>query len=116
MSLVDLSRYRGDTYPLVYSLVSKVTLTNPVSAPVDLTGWSFTLTINADIDPIDETNQLAQVVGLITDATGGVVEFPMTGTLAVGNFYYDIQSIDESGYKKTQGKAKIAILQDITKI
>jgi len=108
-SLTDICRYRGDTYPEVFNI-------KEAGAVVDITGYSFLLTINPASDPSDTSEQLAQIAGVLTEPTAGRVSFPFSSVdLAPGNFFYDVQSVDTSANKKTHGVGSVVIIQDITK-
>ena len=87
---LSLSRTRGDTYPI------RMTMTNPDGTPMDLTNKQVILTANTEEDPIDTTNQVFQIVGTITDAEAGTVEFAPTLEQAdnVGLFYFDVEVSD----------------------
>ena len=87
---LNLSRTRGDTWP------QGMTISNPDGTPMDLTNKQVLLTVNEEEEPTDTINQLFQVVGTITDATAGKVEFPLTAEQAdnVGLFYFDVEVSD----------------------
>lgn len=110
--MTDLTRPRGDTYADEFVLKSKST-----GQPIDITGFSFKLTVNAKKDPGPTDTPEFQITGAITDATAGKVEFAPTATDAdrTGAFFYDIQMIDGAGRKRTLVKAKYGFTQDITK-
>jgi len=84
---LSLSRTRGDTWPI------RMTFTNPDGTPMDLTNKQVILTANTEENPIDTTNQVFQIVGTITDAEAGKVEFPLSPDQAdnVGTFYFDVE-------------------------
>lgn len=107
-----LYRKRGDTAPDV------INVTDLAGAALDVTGFTFQMTINSEKRPTDVTNQVAQINGTITNAAGGVVEFIWTALDAdqtPGSYYYDIEQVDQSGLVKTIAKQKYIIYQDITK-
>lgn len=111
----DLTFYRGDTYPVEYTIKDKTT-----GLAINITGYTFTMTVNADKDPpgTDTTNQLFTVPGSITDAGNGKVEFTPTSTNTdqeAGTYYYDVQMVDGSGNIRTVVKAKFKVTYDITK-
>jgi len=87
---LNLTRTRGDTYPI------RMTMTNPDGTAMDLTNKQVLLTVNTEEDPADTTNQVFQIVGTITDALLGKVEFAPTDDQAdnVGTFYYDVEVSD----------------------
>lgn len=86
---------------------------------VDITGFSFKLTVNSDRDPDDQTNEQFSVMGVIGDPAAGEVSFaPSTidTDIEPGLYYYDIEQTDGSGRIKTLIKSKCRIHQDITKV
>lgn len=90
-TILNLTRTRGDTFPI------KLTINNPDGTPMDLFGKQCLMTVNSEEDPTDTSTQLFQIVGTVTDAAAGKVEF--TPSLAqadnVGRFFYDIEVRDE---------------------
>jgi hypothetical protein len=84
---------------------------------VDVTGWKFTLTVNAEEKPADTTNQLFQVIATLTDASIGSIDFYPTSeqTGDLGSYYFDIEVIDAAGRKSTPESGAFLITQDITK-
>ena len=107
-----LERKRGDTAPDV------INVTDLAGNPLNVTGFTFQMTINTDKRPTDVTNQVAQIAGTISDAANGVVEFIWSAANAdqtPGTYYYDIEQVDASGLVKTIAKQKYVIYQDITK-
>ena len=106
----DILRTRGDTYRIRRTVKA-------AGVVVDITDWTFLLTINMVAKPADETDQVAQIAGVIFDAAGGIVDFtPLTADVAdAGSFFYDIESVDDSGAVTTLDKGGFILLQDITK-
>ena len=112
MSTTSWSRFRGDTHPAEFAI------RDTAGAAIDLTGWTaFLLTVNSERNPLDATNELAQIGGTITDAAGGLVEFPGTalGTLPAGVVWYDVQATDAASSVRTVSKGRLRVDQDITK-
>lgn len=113
-TLSELTIYRGDSYPTTITLIDKTTQT-----PVDITGYSFLLTVDKNQDPESSDTNEFQVVGeLDVDPTTGKVSFTPTEdntNLSKGTYYFDIQMTDASGHKRTIHKNKFIITQDITK-
>lgn len=112
----DIDFSRGDSYPLGIRLKDKAT-----KEYVNITGYSFLLTVDPSKTPIDSANNIFQVIGEVDEDQvnniGRVSFTPSeTDTDNVGKFYYDIQYIDTQGHKKTFVKGfKFTIGQDITK-
>lgn len=97
----EIKRYRGDTYPIIATLKEN-------SIPVDLTNSTVKLTIGYNI-PVT-------IIGNITDATNGVVqfEFGAAEVAVVGRFKYDIQA-ETGSYVTTYVKDNFILTDDITK-
>ena len=112
MPMIDITRLRGDTFPIVFLVTSGGT-------PVNITGWTFTLTIDPSDAPADAGSNVLALTGVLTDPTGGEVTFTMTALeadIAPGAYNYDVQGVDGAGVIRTFGVAKFIIDQDITKI
>jgi len=107
-----ITRFRADTLtPEEITVVDKIT-----GDPKDITGATFIMTISTLRDPPDNTTDLFQITGVITDATNGVVDFPLTDDDAdnLGSFFFDVQM--KSGVKRsTVMKDRFTFDQDITK-
>lgn len=109
---INLIRARGDTTGDVFEVKDKD------EAALDITGYSFLLTVNTSKTPTDITNQRYSLTGNITDAVSGVVEFApdaVEADQAPGTYYYDIQMTDLGGKISTKVKGKYKYIQDITK-
>lgn len=87
---LNLTRTRGDTFPI------RMTMTNPDGTPMDLTNKQVLLTVNTEEDPTDDSTQIFQIVGTITDALAGTVSFEWDAQIAdfVGLFYFDVEVSD----------------------
>ncbi len=84
---------------------------------IDITGFTFRLTVNTDQDPAPGT-ELFTVVGVITDATNGRVAFAPTITdtdQTPGEYFYDVEQTDAGGLISTIIKGICEIVQDISK-
>lgn len=106
----NITRTRGDTRRIRRTV-------KLAGVAQDITGWSFLLTINSEWEPTDTDEQVAQIVGTLTDPTNGIVDFfPQADDVeTAGQFYYDIESRDDGGYISTLDKGEFVLLQDITK-
>ncbi len=112
MPMSDIARFRGDTFPIVFNVTSNGTA-------VDITGWTFTLTIDPSTKPADSADNILQLTGTLTNPTGGEVTFTMTALEAdipPDTYHYDVQGVDGAGVIRTFGVAKFVIDQDITKV
>ncbi len=110
--MLDITRFRGDTFPIVFNVTSN-------KVPVDITGWTFTLTIDPSTNPANADNNVLQLTGALTDPVNGEVTFTMTAMqadIAPGSYHYDVQGVDGAGVIRTFGVAKFVIDQDITKV
>ena len=85
---------------------------------INITGFTFKLTVNSEKDPTDTTNQKFTVVGAITDAPNGKVAFsPTTANTDIepGTYFYDIEQTDGGAAISTLIIGKCIIIQDISK-
>lgn len=108
MTVITMTR--GDSYPHPFSRTED-------GEAVDITARTYLLTVNSQKNPTDETTQLFQVVGVITDAAGGLFEFTPTDVQTdqtPGTYWYDVQETDGANIR-TLTKDKYKITQDITK-
>ena len=112
--MVAITRKRGDTYADEIIVKSKKT-----GLPINITGYTFVMTLDASKTPIDATGNLYSINGVILDAVAGRVEFsptPIQADQAPNIYYYDIQMIDGSGRKRTIVLDKYKYEQDISKV
>lgn len=109
---MQIDRPRGDTYADVFKVTNKT-----ANAPANITGCSFKMTLSRVRNPVGVDDQLYQLIGVITDAEKGIVEFAPTTSQAdlVGFFYFDVQMIDANGVVRTLEKDVYQYVQDITK-
>lgn len=106
-------RYRGDTPN------DRFNITKEDGSVQDITGFSFVLTINSRQDPTDTSTQLLQIVGVVVDASNGVVDFfwtPVQADQAPGVYYYDVEMVTNNNHVKTVVKGMYEFLQDIGKV
>ena len=86
---------------------------------VDITGFSFKLTVSSDKDPADQVDEQFSITGIIGSPTAGTVSFAPTTVntdITPGIYFYDIEQTDAASKIKTLIKGKIKIIQDITKV
>lgn len=106
----DITRARGDT-----RRIQKTVKENGVA--INIENWTFMLTISREEDPLDVTEEVAQIAGVLVEAGNGTVKF--TPTLAdvdwVGVYFYDIEAVDSDGGISTLDKGRWVNRQDITK-
>lgn len=110
--MTAITRRRGDTYADEIVVKSKAT-----GLPINITGYSFTMTLDPKKDPTDASGNIYSLTGVIVDAAAGRVEFSPSAMQAdqVGVFYYDIQMTDGAGRKRTVALDKYTYTQDISK-
>ena len=110
----DIDWFRGDSYPLTLTIKNKKT-----KEVIDITGYSFILTVDSEKDPVNTSTKIFSVVGVLSDTPiNGVVTFTPSAlaTNFINNMYYfDIQMTDASGNIRTIAKYKWKQSQDITK-
>jgi len=113
-TISDIEWYRGDSYP------QELTITDKTSGDaVDITGYSFIMTVTSVRNPATISEQIFQVVGVLDgDPTTGKVSFtPSTVQTDINpaKYYYDIQMTDDINHVRTIAKFRFTIKQDITK-
>ena len=111
--MVAITRKRGDTYADEITVKSKAT-----GLPINITGYTFTMTLDPAKDPATSANNLYTLTGTIIDAPNGRVEFAPSALQAdqtPGAYYYDVQMIDGAGRKRTILLDKYKYEQDIGK-
>ena len=110
--MTDITRKRGDTYANEWQVTSETT-----GAVIDISDYTFLLTVDPSKTPADDTTNLFQIVGVITDGENGLVEFAPSPEQAdnIGSFFYDLQMTDDSDRVRTIDAGKYKFLQDITK-
>jgi hypothetical protein len=87
-------------------------------AAVNISGFSFLLTVDPDANPTTDTNNLFELTGTIDDAPNGLVSFAPSAVEAdqtPETYFYDIQMTDAGSAIRTIAKGKYVVTQDITK-
>lgn len=110
--MVAINRFRGDTAADVFFIK------NSAGVIVNITGYSFKLSLNANKAPTDELTLLYKLVGTLVDAPNGKVSFAPTALQAdqvPGKYYYDVQMVDSAGAITTIALDAYIYHQDITK-
>ena len=96
-------------------------LTDESGTAVDITGFSFILTVNTHRNPdpgVPIGTELFSVAGTIIDAAAGTFSFAPTAVNTdqdPGDYFYDIQMTDAGGGIQTIIKGKFIVIQDISK-
>jgi len=109
---VDICIARGDTVPWTF------TIKTSAGGVVNITGFSFLLTVDPSEAPLDALSNLFQLTGTITDAPNGVVQFGMSAAQAnqvPGVYYYDLQMTDGAAKLRTVARGQFEFRQDVTK-
>lgn len=104
---------RGDSDPKGFEVQ------NSDETAKDVTGFSFKLTVSSDKAPPDQSTEQFTIVGVLVDATNGLISFAPTVVntdITPDVYFYDIEQTDGSGAIKTLVVAKCLIVQDITKV
>jgi hypothetical protein len=109
---LDICRVRGDTYPFVMVVKDENGL------PIDITGFSFSLTVDPSPDPTTTAANLFTLTGSIIDGPNGKVRFSLSSPQAdqaPGIYYYDVKMIDTASAERTIVRGEWAFEQDVTK-
>ncbi len=109
--------YRGDSYPL--DLIIK----NNAEELIDLTGYTFLMTIDSREEPDDDSTMIFEVIGVIDPdqvTNKGKISFTPTQiqtAIDIKEYYYDVAITYGAGniYDKTIAKDIFEITQDISK-
>lgn len=109
---VNLCFARGDTFPWTF------TLKDSAGIAVDITGFGFKLTVDPSAEPSDNTANLFQLTGTVTNGPGGVVRFAMSAINSdqlPGVYFFDLEMTDGTAAIRTIAKGQFEFEQDITK-
>lgn len=109
---IDLCISRGDTTPFTFTMLEADGTT-----PVNITGFTYLLTVDPLEEPTDALGNLFQLTGTVTDGPNGIVQFQLSVTQAnnLGEFFFDLQQTDGAGDIRTVVKGEWEFKQDITK-
>lgn len=110
--MAKITRYRGDT------AADQITVTDNSGTVINISSYTFILTISAAKAPVSTEGLLATVSGVIASAAAGQVEFVFSSTQAdqaPGVYYYDVQMVDNNGRVSTIVRDKYEFIQDLTK-
>jgi len=111
--MAAITRFRGDTHPLTFALTDNAT---PAVA-IDITGFTFLLTVDTLEEPGDALTNVFSIAGVIDSGVGGTFKFTLTAPQAdnLGEFFYDIELTDTASAIRTIAKDAWTWEQDITK-
>ena len=106
---LDIIKKRGDKRRITFRIWDK-------KGNIDITNWTgFRLVVDPSQTPVDDVNNVMEVVGNKTDAANGRVSFPPDGLVAVGNYFYDAEALDDNSELVTFSTGKYNVVQDIAK-
>ena len=109
---LTVQRTKGDTYP------EEFILRDASQTPIDVTGFTFVLTVDTREEPDDATTNQFQLTGVLEDAPNGRISFqpsqPNADLLDPGTYFYDIQQTDGASNIRTISKGQYIILPQIT--
>jgi len=105
---------RGDDWTL------KFTLRDGQGATLDITGYSYWMTLKKDADSADPGDaQIGPISAGSPDASNGIIymTFPKATTydLIPGSYHYDLQQVDDQGNVQTILLGKVTVAKDITR-
>lgn len=114
---VNICRVRGDTDSFT------VTVQDAAGNAIDITGFSFLLTVDPSEAPEDAVNNLFQLSSpaggiALSDPVNGEITVTLTAVQADQTpqvYFYDLQMTDTGGAVKTILKGQWEVVQDITK-
>ncbi len=110
--VIPICRVRGDTYPIQFALK------DTSGGAINITGFTFLLTVDPSDAPVDAVNNLFQLTGVIDDGAGGLMSMTLsTGDAdqTPGDFFYDLEQTDTGGAIRTISNGGWQVIQDITK-
>ena len=111
----DLNDFaRGDDWTV------KFTLTDSNGQVLDITGYSYWMTLKSDPTAADPGNaQVGPIVAGSPDASQGIVYITIpkaqTELLTPGSYHYDLQQVDDQGKVQTLLIGKVSVAADITR-
>ena len=104
---------RGDDWTL------KFTITNSAGTPVNITGYTFWLTLKANADAADPGDAQVTATSGSPDAANGIVYVTVpkaqTNVLTPGTYNYDLQQKDTNNNVETLLIGKVKVAKDLTR-
>lgn len=107
----NLNYKRGDTRRII------LTVKDSDGELVDISAWTaFVMTVDPSKAPANADNNVASVPGILVggDDTGKVY-FSKSGTVATGDYYYDVQATDANSEVVTLLEGRYKLTEDVTK-
>ena len=109
---IDVEVTRRDSTPFSF------TLQDENGTAIDITGYtSFTLTVDPSEEPGDALSNLFQITAAFPTPLTGVITFSpsiLNHTHDPGEYFFDVEQIDDNAKVRTIIKGKYTILPDIT--
>ena len=107
------SLVRGDDWTLKLNVASG-------GSPVDITGYTFWMTLKSDIDMADPGDlQVTATQSDPVDAAAGIIYITapkeQTSLLDPATYNYDVQQVDALGNVQTLLIGKVKVVRDITR-
>lgn len=109
--------FRGDTFAVKLAFKAYDQDTRQVLGPIDITGWTFWLTLKLKEEDTDAQAVFQEVYENTVDPETGIIVptiEPSDTVDFLGVYYYDIQYKRDSGYIKTLCKGTVEFVADIT--
>ena len=112
-SAFDICWARGDDDPKTF------TIKDSAGVAIDISGWTLSMAVNTDKDPLNTDNEIFNVAGVfVTDGTDGKISFTppalsLDAVTAPGSAFYDVNRLTPS--IKTLVKGKVLFIMDVDK-
>jgi hypothetical protein len=100
------------------SPIIPVKITDDAGVDIDVTGWSFKMTVDPDSAPSDNTTKLFDVNAVLVAPVTGDITFQPTAinlALAPDTYFYDIEMTTTAPMTRTILKGQFIVGPDITK-
>jgi len=111
MASATLTEFTGDTFQ------RSLTVSDESGNPIDITGWTFILTIKNNRTDSDSEAVVQKVVSSHVSPADGrtevIIDEAVTADLA-GDYYYDIKYQDDTGFIDTVLNGVIRFEESIT--
>ena len=108
VTICNVERRRGDDYD------HEIVVTDGNGKPLTLTTETFRLGISSTEEPTGAPDIL-DAAGTITDAANGEVAFTIPDSIALGDYFYDIEMTQVDSKKRTIMAGQWNLTQDISK-
>ena len=108
---VDICVTKEDSTPFSF------TIKDEDAVAIDVTGFSFLLTVDPSNEPTDDTTKLFQLTAALTDPANGIITFSPSSVQLDQSpdvYFYDIEQTNGSGDVRTIVKGKFTIEAQVT--